>query len=123
LPWLLLSQDDSYIAFFSGTNFMPTECITEAPWAKLFGIGLPLASQNCARTGNTANNALNPFTGLTGAQVAKANVYNAAGITSPLVTASATPAPRFLILGGQALTGTTGTGGALSSTVYYNSKP
>jgi hypothetical protein len=73
--------------------------------------------------GNTANDALNSFNGLTGTQVAKANVYNAAGFTSPLVTASATPAPRFLILGGQALTGTSGTGGALSSTVYYNSKP
>lgn len=72
---------------------------------------------------NTANDALNAWTGLTGTQVAKANVYNAAGFTSPLVTASATPAPRFLILGGQALTGTAGPGGALSSTVYYNNKP
>ena len=74
---------------------------------------------------NTANDALNSWNGLTGStgQAPKANVYNAAGITSPLVTASTTPAPRFLILGGQALTGTTGPGGALSSTVYYNSKP
>lgn len=72
---------------------------------------------------NTANNALNSWTGLTGSQDPSANVYNAAGITSPLVTASTTPAPRFLILGGQALTGTSGAGGALSSTVYYNSKP
>lgn len=72
---------------------------------------------------NTANNALNPFNGLTGSTDPGANVYNAAAFTSPLVTASATPAPRFLLLGGQALTGTTGTGGALSSTVYYNSKP
>ncbi|HEV2323745.1 MAG TPA: hypothetical protein VGS10_07325 [Terracidiphilus sp.] len=74
---------------------------------------------------NTTNDALNSWTGLTGSsgQAPKANVYNAAGFTSPLVTASATPAPRFLILGGQGLTGTIGAGGALSSTVYYNSKP
>jgi hypothetical protein len=74
---------------------------------------------------NTTNDALNSWTGLTGStgQAPKANVYNAAGFTSPLVTASATPAPRFLILGGQTLTGTTGSGGALSSTVYYNNKP
>ena len=72
---------------------------------------------------NTGNLALNSFNGLTGSsgQSPKANVYNAAGFTSPLV--SSTNAPRFLILGGQALTGTTGAGGALSSTVYYNNKP
>ncbi len=70
---------------------------------------------------NTTNLALNSWTGLTGAQAPKANVYNAAGFTSPLV--SLTNGPRFLILGGQVLTGTTGTGGALSSTVYYNSLP
>ena len=70
---------------------------------------------------NTGNLALNSWNGLTGSTDATANVYNAAGITSPLV--STTNAPRFLILGGQALTGTTGAGGALSSTVYYNSKP
>ncbi len=72
---------------------------------------------------NTGNLALNSWTGLTGstAQVPKANVYNAAAFTSPLI--STTSAPRFLIIGGQALTGTTGPGGALSSTVYYNNKP
>lgn len=70
---------------------------------------------------NTTNLALNSWTGLTGVQAPKANVYNAAGFTSPLV--SITNGPRFLILGGQALTGTTGAGGALSSTVYYNSLP
>lgn len=72
---------------------------------------------------NTGNLALNSWTGLTGSlgQAPKANVYNSAGFTSPLV--SSTNAPRFLILGGQALTGTTGPGGALSSTVYYNDKP
>ena len=70
---------------------------------------------------NTGNLALNSWNGLTGSTGPTANVYNAAGFTSPLV--STTNAPRFLILGGQALTGTTGAGGALSSTVYYNNKP
>ncbi len=72
---------------------------------------------------NTTNDALNSWNGLTGssAQVPKANVYNAAGITSPLI--SPTGAPRFLLLGGQALTGTTGPGGALSNYVYYNNLP
>jgi hypothetical protein len=32
-------------------------------------------------------------------------------------------APRFMILGGQALTDKIGPGGALSSTVYYNNMP
>jgi hypothetical protein len=73
---------------------------------------------------NTTNVALNSWTGLTGssAQVPKANVYNSAGFTSPLF-APTTNGPRFLILGGQAFTGTTGPGGALSSTVYVNTAP
>ncbi len=73
---------------------------------------------------NTTNVALNSWTGLTGssAQVPKANVYNAAGFTSPLF-APTTNGPRFLILGGQTLTGTTGAGGALSGTVYVNNAP
>lgn len=71
---------------------------------------------------NTTNVALNPWTGLTGIKVASANVYNAAGFTSPLF-APTTNGPRFLILGGRALTGTTGPGGALSSAVYYNTAP
>lgn len=73
---------------------------------------------------NTTNVALNSWTGLTGSlgQSPKANVYNAAGFTSPLF-APTTNGPRFLILGGQALTGTTGAGGALSSTVYVNNAP
>src|SRR5216683_279059 len=73
---------------------------------------------------NTTNVALNSWTGLTGSlgQSPKANVYNAAGFTSPLF-APTTNGPRFLILGGQALTGTTGPGGALSSTVYVNNAP
>jgi IPT/TIG domain-containing protein len=71
---------------------------------------------------NTTNVALNSWTGLTGTQAPSANVYNAAELTSPLF-APTTNGPRFLILGGQALTGTTGPGGALSSTVFYNTKP
>lgn len=71
---------------------------------------------------NTTNVALNSWNGLTGSKVANANVYNAAGFTSPLF-APTTNGPRFLILGGQALTGTTGAGGTLSSTVYYNTAP
>jgi len=71
---------------------------------------------------NTTNVALNSWTGLTGSQVASANVYNAAGFTSPLF-APTTNGPRFLILGGQALTGSAGAGGALRSTVYYNTAP
>lgn len=71
---------------------------------------------------NTSNDALNPWTGLTGVQVAGANVYNAAWITSPLF-APTTNGPRFLIIGGQALTGTSGAGGSLSSTVYVNTAP
>jgi hypothetical protein len=71
---------------------------------------------------NTTNVALNPWTGLTGTTDPKANVYNAAGFTSPLF-APTTNGPRFLLLGGQAFTATTGPGGTLSSTVYYNNLP
>ncbi len=73
---------------------------------------------------NTTNVALNSWTGLTGSlgQSPKANVYNAAGLTSPLF-APTTNGPRFLILGGQALTGTSGPGGLPSSTVYVNTAP
>jgi hypothetical protein len=73
---------------------------------------------------NTTNVALSSWTGLTGSlgQSPKANVYNAAWFTSPLF-APTTNGPRFLILGGQAFTGTTGSGGALSSTVYVNTAP
>src|SRR5713226_5993797 len=73
---------------------------------------------------NTTNVALNSWTGLTGSlgQSPKANVYNAAGFTSPLF-APTTNGPRFLILGGEALTGTTGPGGLPSSAVYYNNLP
>jgi hypothetical protein len=70
-----------------------------------------------------ADGTLASWTGLTGSssQVPKANVYNAAGFVSPIV--SLTNAPRFLFLGGQAFTGTSGPGGALSSTVFYNTAP
>jgi hypothetical protein len=71
---------------------------------------------------NTGNNALNSFNGLTGSSAPKANVYNAAGFTSPLF-APATNGPRFLLLGGEASTGTTGPGGTPSTTVYYNTMP
>jgi hypothetical protein len=71
---------------------------------------------------NSTNVALNSWNGLTGSQAPNANVYNAAGFTSPLF-APTTNGPRFLILGGQAFTGTTGPGGALSSSVYYNTLP
>jgi hypothetical protein len=70
---------------------------------------------------NTTNRALNSWSGLTGSSGPNANVYNAAGFTSPL--ASLMNAPRFMILGGQASTDTIGPGGALSSTVYYNNMP
>jgi hypothetical protein len=71
---------------------------------------------------NTTNVALNAWNGLTGSNVANVNVYNAAGFTSPLFAPTAN-GPRFLILGGQALTGTSGPGGTLSRTVYYNTAP
>lgn len=73
---------------------------------------------------NTSNTALGSWTGLTGSlgQSPKANVYNAASITSPLF-APTTNGPRFLLLGGQAFTASTGSGGALSSTVYVNTAP
>jgi len=71
---------------------------------------------------NASNAALNSWSGLTGSQAPKANVYNAGSLTSPLF-APTTNGPRFLILGGQTLTGTTGLGGALSSAVYYNTLP
>ncbi len=71
---------------------------------------------------NTTNAALNPWTGLTGTTDPGANVYNAAGFTSPLF-APTTNGPRFLLLGGQAFTATTGPGGALSATVHVNTAP
>jgi hypothetical protein len=71
---------------------------------------------------NTTTAALNPWTGLTGTTDPGANVFNAAAFTSPLF-APTTNGPRFLLLGGQAFTATTGLGGALSSTVHYNTAP
>ncbi len=66
------------------------------------------------------NGGLLSWNGLTGSQAPNANVYNAAGFVSPLVTS--TNAPRFLILGGQTSNGTA-TGGTLNSTVRYNTAP
>jgi hypothetical protein len=71
---------------------------------------------------NTSNVALGSWTGLTGTTDPGANVYNAAAFTSPLFAPS-TNGPRFLILGGQALTGTTGPGGLPSRTVFRNTAP
>jgi len=68
---------------------------------------------------NTTNTALNSWNGLTGSTAPSANVYNAAAFTSPLLFVGPSgQVPRFLILGGQAFTGTTGPGGALSNIVY-----
>ncbi len=61
------------------------------------------------------------WNGLTGSQVPSANVYNAGAFVSPLISPAQTP--RFLLLGGQAFTATTGPGGALSSTVHVNNAP
>ncbi len=77
------------------------------------------ASINAA---NMTSSALNGWSGLTGAAVPGANVYNAAGFTSPLL-APTTNGPRFLLLGGQTFSGTIGVPGALSSAVYYNTAP
>ena len=49
-----------------------------------------------------------------------ANVYNAAAVVSPLQSPNATP--RFILIGGQAFSAL-GSGGAISSTVYYNTLP
>ncbi len=72
---------------------------------------------------NTTNAALGLWSSLAASsgQVPQANVYNAVGVTSPLI--SATGAPRFLLLGGQYLTGVAGPGGTLSVFVYYNNAP
>ncbi|HEX8872323.1 MAG TPA: hypothetical protein VF758_06125 [Candidatus Acidoferrum sp.] len=61
------------------------------------------------------------WNGLTGVNVPSANVYNAAAFVSPLI--SPTQTPRFLFLGGQAFTATSGPGGALSNAVHVNSAP
>jgi hypothetical protein len=68
-----------------------------------------------------SDTSLASWNGLTGSHVPDANVYNAGEFVSPLI--SPTQTPRFLFLGGQAFTGTSGPGGALSSTVYVNSAP
>src|SRR5215467_14960465 len=65
------------------------------------------------------DSSLASWNGLTGSNVPNANVYNAGEFVSPLI--SPTQTPRFLFLGGQAFTGTSGPVGALNSTVYVNS--
>jgi hypothetical protein len=78
-------------------------------------------SNEFERSTVNADGTLASWNGLTGSQVPGANVYNAAAFVSPLISASQTP--RFLLLGGQAFTSTTGSGGAFSSAVYVNSAP
>ncbi len=73
------------------------------------------------RTTVNPDGTLASWNGLTGSQVPSANVYNAGAFVSPLISPAQTP--RFLFLGGQAFTGTTGPGGTLSSTVYVNNAP
>lgn len=104
-----------------GVQFTAYGQVISAEGAYTGSVGSGEMETSTVNASNTGNLALNSFTGLTGTQDAKANVYNAAGLTSPLV--SLTNGPRFLIIGGQALTGTTGAGGALSGAVYYNNLP
>lgn len=78
-------------------------------------------SSEFERSTVNADGSLASWNGLTGSQVPNANVYNAAAFVSPLI--SPTQTPRFLLLGGQTFTGTSGPGGALSSKVYVNSAP
>jgi hypothetical protein len=73
------------------------------------------------RTKVLADGTLDAWNGLTGSNVPSANVYNAAAFVSPLISPAQTP--RFLLLGGQKFTATTGAGGALSSTVNVNNLP
>jgi len=78
-------------------------------------------SSEFERSTVNSDGSLSSWNGLTGSNIPNANVYNAAAFVSPLI--SPTQTPRFLLLGGQAFTGTSGPGGALSSTVYVNSAP
>jgi len=78
-------------------------------------------SSEFERSTVNADGTLASWNGLTGSNVPSANVYNAAAFVSPLISPAQTP--RFLLLGGQAFTGTSGPGGALSSSVYVNSAP
>jgi hypothetical protein len=82
--------------------------------------GCPASGESEVTTVNS-DGTLAAWNGLTGSNVPCANVYNAAAFVSPLVSASQTP--RFLLLGGQAFSGTSGAGGTISSTVHVNSAP
>jgi hypothetical protein len=64
------------------------------------------------------------WNGMTGVNAPSANVYNATEIVSPLLTQPAppaTPAPRFLLLGGQMFS--TAPPGSLSSAVFVTNAP
>jgi len=78
-------------------------------------------SSEFERSTVNADGTLASWNGLTGSNVPSANVYNAGAFVSPLISPAQTP--RFLFLGGQGFTGTTGPGGTLSSTVYVNDAP
>ena len=69
-----------------------------------------------------ADGTLGAFGLVPGAQSPAANVYNAAAVTSPILSSGGEP--RFLLLGGQALQAPlSGGGGALSANVWHNSAP
>ena len=78
-------------------------------------------SSEFERSTVNADGSLASWNGLTGSNIPNANVYNAGAFVSPLI--SPTQTPRFLFLGGQAFTNTSGPGGTLSNTVYVNSAP
>jgi hypothetical protein len=90
----------------------------------LAGEGIPAASGSSELESSTvqADGTLSAFSGLSGANVPAANVYNAAAILSPITPVGG--GPRFLLLGGQAVqTPLSGGGGSLSATIYYNTAP
>ncbi len=62
------------------------------------------------------------WTGITSTNLqVSANVYNATALVSPLLSAAGTP--RFLLVGGQAFSSSSGPGGKVSNTVYVNTAP
>jgi hypothetical protein len=83
-------------------------------------LGSPGSSEFEVTTVNP-DGTLASWNGLTGSHIPNANVYNAGAFVSPLI--SPTQTPRFLFLGGQAFTATSGPGGALSNAVHVNSAP
>jgi hypothetical protein len=90
----------------------------------LAGEGIPASAGPSELESSTvqADGTLSAFTGLSGANVPGANVYNAAAILSPITPVGG--GPRFLLLGGQVVqTPLSGGGGALSATVWHNTAP